>query len=210
MKKGILFDLDGTLWEVTDNTYNCACEVAKKNNLKEVSYKTVYKCFGLSKIDCAKAYFPYLDSKTACNLIEEISLLTVQDLHKNGGYLYPNLQTVLKELSNEYELYIVSNTSLNEYIEAFLKYSNSKELFTDYIPASKFNISKGDAIKKIITNNNLEKAVYVGDTILDLKAAEFANIPFIHAKYGYDKDLKTNFYLDSINDLPMIVNKIFS
>ncbi len=36
MKKGIIFDLDGTLWEVTNTTYKSVNEIAKKHNLKEV------------------------------------------------------------------------------------------------------------------------------------------------------------------------------
>ena len=34
MKKGILFDLDGTLWEVTDRTYESVNEITKKYGLK--------------------------------------------------------------------------------------------------------------------------------------------------------------------------------
>ncbi len=38
MKKGIIFDLDGTLWEVTNITYKSVNEIIKKYNLN-IKYK---------------------------------------------------------------------------------------------------------------------------------------------------------------------------
>ena len=43
MNKGIIFDLDGTLWEVTNATYNNLNRVAKKYNLEEIKLETVKK-----------------------------------------------------------------------------------------------------------------------------------------------------------------------
>ena len=33
--------------------------------------------------------------------------------------------------------------------------------------------------------NDIKRAIYVGDTIKDKKAAEYANIPFVYASYGF-------------------------
>ena len=208
-KDGIIFDLDGTLWDVFDATYKSANMVTKKHNLKSVSKEVVRGCFGLNREDSAKAYFPHLDLRESLNYIEEVIQNTTEILNTEGGIIFPNLKETLKVLSNNYDLYIVSNTSQKEYIESFLNCSDTKALFKDYIAASMLKISKADAIKKVIKDNELEKAVYVGDMIKDLEATIDAGVPFVQAKYGFGNDLKTEFYINEIKELPDIINNVF-
>ena len=80
--------------------------------------------------------------------------------------------------------------------------------FKDYIAASELKISKADAIKKIINDYQLTKAIYVGDTKKDMEASDLAGIPFIQAKYGFGKDLNTKYYINEIKELPNIVEKL--
>ena len=107
-------------------------------------------------------------------------------------------------------MYIVSNTAQKEYIESFLISSDLKEYFKDYIAASELNISKADAIKKLTKQYNIKKSVYVGDTKKDLESAQEAQIPFIYAKYGFEKDLKVQYYINDISELEKILKKIFN
>ena len=73
MKYGIIFDLDGTLWEVIDNTYNSVNEIARKYKLDEISKETVCACFGLSRNETAQNYFPKLERKFQLKLLDEIA-----------------------------------------------------------------------------------------------------------------------------------------
>ena len=181
-KKAIIFDLDGTLWEVIDVTYNSANKIARKYNLNEVTKEVICDTFGLNRLDCGKGYFPTLDDDVVIELMDEIAQIKNRILNEQGGNLYPNLKETLKELNKNYRLFIVSNTAEDEYIEAFFNTDNLKNLFEDYIAASKLGIIKGEAIKKIIKDNNIESAVYVGDTKKDSEASVYADIPFIYAK----------------------------
>lgn len=207
-RKGIIFDLDGTLWEVTQQTFKSANEVAKKHNLQEISIETICSVFGLNSKESAKRYFPYLDLNDSLKLMDEISTLNINHLQKYGGNVYPNLEKVLKKLKENYELFIVSNTGHNEYIDAFLISSKLKLYFTDYIAASKINLSKGDAIKKIISEYKLKESIYVGDTQKDLEATTIAQIPFIYAKYGFGNSINTKYSIESIEELPNIIQNI--
>lgn len=208
-KDAILFDLDGTLWEVTDATYNSVNEVAQKHNLQEVTKETIKSVFGLNRMEAAKKYFPNLDTEISLKLLDEISEVNIRNLNEKGGNVYLNTEEVLKKLNDKYQLFIVSNTGHREYIEAFLNTSNLKKYFKDYVAASELNISKGDAIKKVIKDYNIKNSVYVGDTEKDLEATKIADVPFIQAKYGFGQDLKTDFYINSIEELPSIVQKAF-
>ena len=159
MKNSVIFDLDGTLWEVIESTYKSANIIANKYNLKEISKDTICKVFGLNKEESAKLYFPYMELNESTKFIDEIAVLNIENLRNNGGNVYPNVKEVLNKLVDKYDLYIVSNTAEIEYIRAFLKSSDTQKYFKNYIAASSLNISKADAIKKVIDDNS--KALYI-------------------------------------------------
>lgn len=209
MKNGVIFDLDGTLWEVIDSTLKSANIIANKYNLKEIDKDTVCKGFGLNKEESAKLYFPYIELNESIKFMDEISMTNIENLKNNGGNIYPNVKEVLKILTDKYDLYIVSNTAEIEYIRAFLKSANVDKYFKEYIAASSLNISKKDAIKKVICDNKIEKAVYIGDTKIDMEAAYANNIPFVHAKYGFGENLNTVYSISEIRELLDILKKVF-
>ena len=44
---------------------------------------------------------------------------------------------------------------------------------------------KGENIRLIMKRNQIQKAVYIGDTKKDQEACVLANVPFIYASYGF-------------------------
>lgn len=210
MRNSVIFDLDGTLWEVIESTHKSANHIVNKYNLKEINKDTICKGFGLNKEESANLYFPNIELDKSTKLIDEIAVTNIDNLKNNGENVYRGVKEVLNKLVEKYDLYIVSNTSEIEYIRAFLKSADAKELFKDYIAASSLNISKTDAIKKIIEDNKIESAVYIGDTIIDLESAKNNKIPFVYAKYGFGKDLNAKYSIDNIKDLPNILKKVFN
>lgn len=210
MKQGIIFDLDGTLWEVIDSTLYSVNTIAKKYNYKQVDRETICKVFGLNKEESAKLYFPDIPLEHSLKIMDEIADINIKNLKKNGGNIYDNVELILKELNTKFKLYIVSNTAEIEYIEAFFEASGTKKYFDDYIAASEIGIFKYEAILKVINENKLDRAIYIGDTIGDLDAAKKANIKFLWAKYGFGKNLKTKYSIDTINELPSLVEKILA
>lgn len=111
----------------------------------------------MNKVDFAKLYFPNVDPELRLKLIDEIAVLNINNLKQNGGNVYKNLKETLIKLKNNYEMYRVSNTAEIEYIEAFLNTSNLKKYFKDWIAASSLNISKREAIIKVMIENYIKK-----------------------------------------------------
>lgn len=208
-KNALIFDLDGTLWDVLNSTYKSANEVTLIHNLDNVTIKTVSNAMGMSRKEAALLYFPNLIIDDSLKYLDEVQELNIKKLSKYGGNIYDNVINTINNLKDNYDLYIVSNTGHIEYIESFLITSGLKTCFKGYIAASKLNISKKDAIIKIIKDNNIKNSVYIGDTKMDLEAALGANVPFIHARYGFDKDLKTKYYIEDIKELESILKEIF-
>ena len=207
MKKGILFDLDGTLWETTDITLNGINYICDKYNVEHVTKEQVCKCMGLQTEEAANIFFPGLDIDLACKIIDESIVYNADILNEIGGNVYPNVCNTIVDLSNDYDLYIVSNTNNPKYIESFINKANLKEYFKDYIAAAQLKIPKSEAIKKIIKDHNIAKAVYVGDTIKDKESAELANIPFIYAEYGFG-DINHDISIKDLSGLKNIISTV--
>ena len=67
---------------------------------------------------------------------------------------------------------------------------------------------KGENIKIIIERNELKKSVYVGDTNGDLEGANYADIPFIYAQYGFGQLDDVKYSINSISDINRIIGNI--
>ena len=205
-KIGIIFDLDGTLWDTSVPTFKAANDVAKENNLKNISLDTIIRGMGENKEFNAKSYYPEVSLDKGLELLDKAADKNFYYLKNKEAIIYDNVESVLQSLSKKYNLYIVSNCFDNEYINTFKSYLNVE--FKDYIAAGSMNISKGEAIKLIINKNNMDKAIYVGDTKLDQESSKYANIPFIYCKYGFDKIENCEYSINNINELDNTIKEI--
>ena len=206
----IYFDLDGTLWDATDLTYESANKVAQNHNLSDVSKEKIKECMGKTKDECANILYPEFSHEQGLNYLEEAIELTTQKLLIQGGKVYDGLEDTLKELIRRgYKLGIVSNC-LEGYIEAFMLSSRLGKYFNDIVAAGKKELKKSDAIKLAIERDGVRSAIYVGDTIKDQEAAQEAGLEFIHARYGFGKNIESEYYINSIKELPDFMSKIDS
>ena len=206
----IYFDLDGTLWDVTDLLYEVFNEMVAKYNLKPISKEQVEKCMGKTSDECIEILFSDLLYEESIKYFKEAIDIATQKLLIQGGKLYDGLEDTLKRLIDRgYKLGIVSNC-IEGYIEAFMISSGLGKYFNDIVAAGKKEIPKGDAIKLAITRDGVRSAIYVGDTLKDQEAARDAGIEFIHARYGFDKELQAEYYINSIKELPEFMNRIDS
>ena len=205
----IIFDLDGTLWETEDCTYKSVNEILKKYNTnEEITLETVRKTMGCTFAETAEYFMPYFDKEKREMILKEMLDFNNERLIEIGGNLYPKLEETLKKLNEKYRLTIVSNCA-DGYIEAFLDTSKLGKYFDDFIAAAKMKVTKAEAIKKIMERNNIDSAIYVGDTQKDLDASQGAGIDFIHAKYGFGKIEKNPIYkVYTIEQLPVLIDTI--
>lgn len=199
---GIIFDLDGTLWDATGSVINSWNETIGsyrevKNRLTVDDMRSV---MGLIIEDIALKFFPYLEEENRLKIIRHCSRNECKHLEKNGGILYGGLEETLDILTKKYKLFIVSNCQ-SGYMEAFFKYHRLDKYFMDYEVSGGTERTKGENIKLLMERNNLSNPVYVGDAEGDLRAARFAGIPFIYARYGFGEVNGYDYVIDSFCDL---------
>lgn len=181
----VIFDLDGTLWDSTENVSKSWFESLKKHYGAQSGpdAQAVASIMGLVERDIAdRLFLAYGDMRYEvfhrC-IMEEPAYIAV-----HGGELYEGLEEMLDKLSRRWPLFIVSNCQ-SGYIEAFLSYTGFGPYFKDHECSGNTGLPKAENIRLVRERNGLEAPVYVGDTHGDELSAHEAGCPFIFAAYGF-------------------------
>ena len=203
---GLLFDLDGTMWDATENirlSWNIAIKKFDELKNREITTEELQSVMGLPMYEIVKKFFPEFSKEKQLEILEECCQAENEYLTEHGGILYPMLEDTLKQLSEKYKLCIVSNGQAG-YIQTFLNAHNLSKYFTDYQNWGDNKVPKGENIKIVIERNEIKHAAYVGDTLGDAKAAKFAGIDFIYARYGFGTVDEFDYVIDEIKQLLLL------
>lgn len=211
MKQGIIFDMDGTLWDSAEGVAKSWTEVVVRDYREDrvITAEEIQSVMGLTMDKLAASLFPELEEEKRMRLLEMCCQRENDYLRKYGGILYPKLEETLKCLKERYTLYIVSNCQ-SGYIEAFLEHYGFRHYFEDIECYGNNGLKKGDNIRKIVQRNQLSEAVYVGDIQGDYDASMEAGVKFIHAAYGFGSVKQPVPAVYSFEELPEIMKEIFS
>ena len=203
MSLAIIFDLDGTLWDSTGCILDIWNSVLDRHD--EIPYKITKEqaeqCMGKTMEDVGKFLFPELSDEARAAIIDEMGNEEVVYLMEHGAILYEGLEDVLKTLSQNHKLYVVSNCQ-DGYVQAFMHAHKLESYFSDIEMSGRTGLAKGHNIKMLLERNHITSAVYVGDTAGDEKATRFAGLPFIYAKYGFGEAVAPDAVIEDIRELP--------
>lgn len=203
----IIFDLDGVLIDSKKNMHLSWKKVQNLFNIK-IKFKSYFKNIGLP--------FNQIIKKLGIkNKIDKVFYEYKKESIKNFSKirLYSGVTSTLKKLKKNYKIAIV--TSKDSYRTSIILNRFNINFFDQIVCFSKKFKGKPspDQIVKVLKSLNQKKnrSVYVGDMLVDYKAACAAGVEFVHAKYGYGK--KYNFYKNYINkfsDIKKLLIKKFS
>ena len=209
-KKGIIFDMDGTLWDSASGVAKSWTRVVNKEHDKNrvITTQDIQNVMGKTMDRIAAILFPELEEAARLELIDQCGLYENDYLREHGGILYPMLEETLKELSEKYYLYIVSNCQ-SGYIEAFLEHYGFGHYFEDIECYGNNLLQKGQNIRLVVERNQLTDAIYVGDIQGDYDAALEAGITFVHAAYGFGTIEQETAKIDSLAELLKVAAEIW-
>lgn len=212
MKRGILFDLDGTLWDSSVQVAESWDIVMRQlpDVPRRVTTADMQSWMGLQMDEIGHRCFAGsgISEERVAEIIHICGEFENEYLLEKGGVLYPHLEEVLKELSRDYFLAIISNCQ-EGYIETFLKHYGFDQYISDQESYGATKLSKGENIRLVCERNHLDFALYVGDIEGDYQSARRAGIPFIHAAYGFGRISDPVPEIHSLTELRATVEKVF-
>ncbi len=205
MKKAVLFDLDGTLWDSVDQLTPAWNRILAAYGVS-VTAPQLRALMGKTAEEFAAALLPEETPERGLAAVNACCREELTDLGITGGTLYPGLRPALEALGEKYALYIISNCQ-EGYIENFLEVHGFRDCFTGFLDHST-GLSKGANSRLLMEREGVDKAVYVGDTQGDETAAREGGVPFIHAAYGFGRAEAPAETVDSPAGLPPAVDRL--
>ena len=182
---GIIFDLDGTLWDSCRVVSESWGETLRRQYGIEhgPTAAQVKSIMGMTADEIADTLFTGYGKN-----FREICVACIHGendyIADHGGDVYPGVPEMLEMLSGRFPLFIVSNC-LDGYIECFLKSSGLGVRFRDWACEGSTGLKKAGNISLIAARHGIAAPVYIGDTVMDERSAREAGCPFIHAAYGF-------------------------
>lgn len=207
MYDGIIFDLDGTLWDSTvpiAESWNIILKRHPEIKRDAITLSDLNLCMGLPMYDIAAKLFPNERESVRNALMDELCCFENEYLCEVGGRIYPELEETLYALSKKYPLFIVSNCQ-DGYIESFLSAHLMGDFFKDTECWGRTRTSKGKSNLILMERNGLVNPVYVGDTQGDRQSAIDAGIDFIYASYGFGEVSEYSHRIEKFSDLIKIL-----
>ena len=210
MKKGIIFDVDGTLWDSAKpvaESWTLMLERRYPELARIITSDDMYRNMGKTMDAIGADLFPGLAPDKRDEVMDACMRYENEYLADHPGVTYPNMKETLAALSREYGLYIVSNCQ-EGYIEALMAACGIASYISDTECIGATGRPKGDNIRLVMERNGLEKCLYVGDTAMDQEAAGKAGIPFVFASYGFGQASGAEAVIGSLAELPRAVKEI--
>lgn len=209
MKTGIIFDLDGTLWDSAQavvDSWNVVIDRTPDFE-RRITVADMESLMGKTMDDIAFTYFNTVSRERSLEILQECMDYENEYLEKVGGILYPDLEDVLKELSKDYMLAIVSNCQ-SGYIEAFLKFHKLEQYFEDIECFGNTKQEKDANISAVVKRNRLKKAMYVGDVLGDYLSTTKAGLPFVWAQYGFGDVPQAQYHIKNLSQLREVAAQV--
>lgn len=202
MIEGIIFDVDGTLWDPTEEVaYSWNQAIKEQTDMdRTLTAEQLKREFGKALEEIIDDLFPELAQIEQESLADHLYKYENKWVETAPCIVYDQMAETVRELSKKYKLFIVSNCQ-SGYIEAFLKNTGLGQYFADYTCPGDTGKLKGENIRIIMERNGIKEAVYVGDTQGDANACKEAGIPMIFAAYGFGQVEEEHVAIQSFGEL---------
>lgn len=176
----MVFDYDGVIFDTLEIAYNLVMKECRKYCKIPLKSKKEF-------LECYKTNFYEAMKKRGVSKkdMEKLKKESIGILSRKNLKLYPGMKQALKKLSKTHALAVVSS-NYDAVMKKNLKKQGILECF-DFILGTEEGESKKEKIKTLLrkTKSGKPEAVFVTDTVGDIKEAKKAGIKSMAVTWGF-------------------------
>ena len=180
----LIFDIDGTLWNASEASARGWTAGLKALGIdRRITGDEIASVAGKPYESCVDILLPGLRPGLP-ELVKTLQAHEEVAVRELGGDFYPGAVDGVRELSNRYRVFLVSNCQV-WYLERFLEFSGLRNVITGSDCYGRTGATKGEMLCNMRDDHTLKNPVYIGDTDGDRDAAREAGMEFIHVAWGF-------------------------
>ncbi len=202
MTDGVIFDVDGTIWDstpVVEDAWNRALVDAGIPEV-QITAARLQQLFGLPMDEIIDNILPGYPERVKRDFQPFCYAYEDRFLKEKAGRVYEGFEAMLQQLSLKYPLFIVSNCQ-SGYIELMYEETGFGKYFKDQTCFGDTGYFKADNIRLMVEKHGLAHPIYVGDTQMDADACREAGVPIVYCAYGFGTVEKPDYVIHTPSEL---------
>lgn len=197
---GLIFDMDGTLWDAVDTYARIWNEVFLRAGREvHVTRESLIGNIGIPIPRILDNLFPDIAPEEAARFSKELADEEPALLSRYGGTPYPGVVSGLERLSHKYKLFLVSNCDTHT-LPIFMSCIGITPFITEAVSYGDTHKPKGDNMLLLKAKHGLRQPLYMGDIEADGQETHRAGLPFVYARYGFGHTDDYELAFDSFDD----------
>lgn len=191
MKKLVIFDFDGTLFDTVDDVIICFNEALEINGFPTLTKDEYLDRLGGNMDEIVSLILKDKNTAENMELIKKTSQEVYSQSPKDRSHPFSNIHDILKALDEKGIVLAINSNRNTDSIRYFTDKFFSDINFIDIKGHDFSNPSKPMpyGTKKIMRKAKIskEETIFIGDTLTDIKTAKNAEIDCILVSWGYGR-----------------------
>ena len=214
MKKLLIFDFDGTLFDTVDDVVICFNKALTIHDFPTLTYDEYIERLGGNIDEIVSLILKEKNTPENIDLIKNTYQKLYNSSQKTHSLPFPKIHETLKELQENGMLMAINSNRTTDSIKNFVnRYLGDIDFLDieghnpDY-PSKPSPVGVNNLIGK--ANVARDEAIYIGDSETDIKTAKNAGIDCVIVKWGYggEKDYCDEYPIGVIDDVCQLMDLI--
>lgn len=196
----VIFDMDGTLVDTNRMTARAFAELAEAYGLPVPLPDVVRDAIGLADLYFYREIYPGVPDERLSPLAQAIEQREGELGRQLGAeVLFPGVYAMLETLTKHGKKLYLASTGTRQHVRDMLSSGQIADFFCEIHCAQP---DKEAMTAEILAHAGQGHAVFVGDTMKDVRAARANNLPALGAGFGYVKAREREQF-DQVFDTPL-------